>query len=75
MRTGAWLVLEAKTKGFVPNRLVFDSSGNSVGIPVADFVEGMMVYDITNKCLKVYTSTDNGSTYSWKCMTTQACPD
>ncbi|WP_426482957.1 beta strand repeat-containing protein [Chryseobacterium sp. R2ACT005] len=75
IRSGAWLVLEAKTKGFVPNRLAFDASGNPVGIPAANFVEGMMVYDTTTKCLKVYTSTDGGTTFSWQCMNTQTCPD
>ncbi|KAB1228616.1 GEVED domain-containing protein [Chryseobacterium viscerum] len=75
VRKGAWLVLESKTKGFVTNRVAFDGSGNPVGIPAASFVEGMMVYDITNNCLKVYTSTDGGSTFSWQCFNTQACPD
>ncbi|MGU3376976.1 beta strand repeat-containing protein [Chryseobacterium sp. M5A1_1a] len=75
VRKGAWMVLESKTKGFVVNRLTFDGSGNPVGILPADFVEGMMVYDTTNNCLKVYTSTDGGSTFGWQCMSTQACPD
>jgi hypothetical protein len=75
VRKGGWLVLEAKTKGFVPNRVSFDSSGNPVGILPVNFVEGMMVYDTTNKCLKMYTSTDNGTTFSWKCITTQTCPN
>ncbi|WP_415326897.1 beta strand repeat-containing protein [Chryseobacterium sp. MMS23-Vi53] len=74
-RTGAWLVLEAKTKGFVINRMAFNASGNPVGITPANFVEGMLVYDITNKCLKMYTSQDGGTTFGWYCMTTQACPD
>ena len=75
VRRGAWMVMESKTKGFVVNRTAFDSSGNPVGIPTVDFVEGMMVYDTTNNCLKVYTSTDNGTTFSWQCMDTQSCPD
>jgi hypothetical protein len=74
-RTGAWLVLEARTKGFVVNRMEFNSSGNPVGIPVADFVEGMLVYDTTNKCLKMYTTQNGGSTFGWFCISTQACPD
>ncbi|WP_294249867.1 discoidin domain-containing protein [uncultured Chryseobacterium sp.] len=75
VRKGAWTALEAKTKGFVVNRVAFDSSGNPVGIPPANFIEGMMVYDTTNNCLKVYTTTDNGTTFGWSCMTTQTCPD
>ncbi|MGC5744038.1 hypothetical protein [Chryseobacterium sp. NFX27] len=74
-RTGAWLVLEARTKGFVVNRMEFNSSGNPVGIPVVDFVEGMLVYDTTNKCLKMYTTQNGGSTFAWFCISTQACPD
>ncbi len=79
VRKGAWMVLEAKTKGFVPNRVKFNSSN----IPVADDgttpvitspVEGMMVYDTTNKCMKIYTSTD-GVNFAWYCVTTQTCPD
>ncbi|MFP3681486.1 hypothetical protein SB725_30870, partial [Pseudomonas sp. SIMBA_041] len=69
------LVLEARTKGFVLNRVAFDASGNPIGIPASNFVEGMMVYDVTNKCLKLYTSTDGGNTFNWKCLTSQTCPD
>lgn len=75
VRTGAWLVLESKTKGFVLNRLPFDSNGNPIGIPEAHFVEGMMVYDTTNHCLKVYTSADAGVTYKWFEMGVQGCPE
>ena len=74
IRTGAWLVLESKTKGFVPNRVAF-SGGNPVGIAPVNFVEGMLVYDTTNKCLKMYTSQDNGVTFGWYCLNTQTCPD
>jgi hypothetical protein len=74
IRTGAWLVLESKTKGFVPNRVAF-SGANPVGIAPANFVEGMLVYDTTNKCLKMYTSQDNGFSFGWYCLTTQTCPD
>lgn len=74
VRKGGWLVLESKTKGFVVNRMAFDGAGNPVGIPASDFVEGMMVYDTTNNCLKMYTSTD-GTTYAWFCVNTQTCPD
>lgn len=73
-RKGGWLALESKTKGFVPNRVAF-SGGNPVGIAPANFVEGMMVYDMTNKCMKMYTSTDGGTNYAWYCISTQTCPD
>lgn len=74
VRKGGWLALESKTKAFVPNRVAF-SGGNPVGIAPANFVEGMMVYDTTNKCMKMYTSTDDGVTFGWNCISTQTCPD
>lgn len=75
VRKGAWTALEAKTKGMVINRVAFDNTGNPVGIASANFVEGMMAYDTTNNCLKVYTTKDNGTTYGWYCMENQTCPD
>ena len=69
--------MEAKTKGFVLNRVRFNASNQPVAAdgstPVITApVEGMMVYDITNNCLKVYTTTD-GVSFAWYCMETQAC--
>ena len=75
VRKGGHIALESKTKAFVPNRVAFDGTGNPVGIPASDFVEGMTVYDTINKCLKMYTSKDNGTSYGWYCITTQTCPD
>ncbi|MFC4687482.1 hypothetical protein ACFO4P_11110 [Epilithonimonas pallida] len=74
-RKGGHIALEAKTKAFVPNRVGFDASGNPVGIATVNFVEGMMVYDTTNKCMKMYTSQDGGTTFGWYCIATQTCPD
>ena len=68
VRKGAWTVLESKTKGFVVNRVP-----TTAAIPNA--VEGMMVYDEEADCLKIYTSTDNGATFGWKCYNVQGCPD
>lgn len=75
VRKGGWIALEAKTKGFVLNRVPFNASGNPIGISSADFVEGMTVYDTTNSCLKLYTTKDNGATYGWHCINIQTCPD
>ncbi len=80
VRQSAWTVLEAKTKGFVINRVKFNASNlpvadDGVTRVIMDPVEGMLVYDTINHCLKMYTSTDNGSTYGWYCLTNQACPD
>ena len=80
VRQSAWTVLESKTKGFVINRVQFNSNNEPVAsdgtsLVITSPVEGMMVYDTTNNCLKVYTSKDAGNTYAWYCMTTQTCPE
>lgn len=75
VRKGGWIALEAKTKGFVPNRVAFDASGNPVGIPAVNFVEGMMIYDTTNKCMKMYTLKEGDASMAWHCISTQTCPD
>lgn len=74
-RKGGWIALESKTKAFVPNRLAFNISGNPIGITADNFIEGMMVYDITNKCMKIYTLKDGDTTMAWHCLSTQTCPD
>jgi hypothetical protein len=82
IRKGGWIALESKTKGMVINRVAFSDADSNpstpdlpIGISSTDFVEGMMVYDTTNHCLKTYTSTDGGSSYAWYCLSTQTCPD
>lgn len=75
IRKGGWLALESQTKGFVPNRVEFNALGNPIGIPPANFVEGMMVFDTISKCMKMYTSMDGGATYAWYCLSTQTCTD
>lgn len=59
----AILYLESKTKGFVPTRMT-DIEINNLVSPIA----GMLVYDTTNKCMKLY----NGKI--WSCIV-QSCPD
>ncbi|MBD8080919.1 hypothetical protein [Chryseobacterium caseinilyticum] len=69
-RKGAWTVLEAKTKGFVPNRLTQTQISQ---IPTANLVEGMMVYNISADCLQIYIGC---SSAGWKCLSEQqSCPD
>lgn len=65
-RKGGHTALESSTKGFVINRLTLAQIS---AIPTENLVEGMMVYDITNDCLKIYNGTE------WKCFTDQTCPD
>lgn len=68
IRKGGWMALEAKTKGFVPNRLTIEQIN---AIPAVNLAEGMMVYNITSDCL--YINTD-GTAAGWKCFNTQTCP-
>ncbi|MFN1215580.1 hypothetical protein ACKW6Q_01225 [Chryseobacterium kwangjuense] len=68
IRKGGWMAVEAKTKGFVPNRLTIEQIN---AIPAANLAEGMMVYNITSDCL--YINTD-GTAAGWKCFNTQTCP-
>lgn len=69
VRKGAWTVLEAKTKGFVVNRL---TDAQIAAIPSADLREGMMVYNINQDCLQINI---DGTATGWKCFNTQTCPD
>ena len=62
VRQSAWTVLEAKTKGFVVNRVANPATD------ITNPVEGMMVFDTTAQCLKIYNGT------VWSCYTTPACP-
>ncbi len=80
VKQSAWSVLESKTKGFVINRVKFNPSNKPVAdngstLVITTPIEGMMVYDTTNNCLKLYTSIDNGVSYDWYCLETQTCPD
>lgn len=68
IRKGAWTALEAKTKGFVINRIATTANVENIANPV----EGMTVYDEEADCLKINT---DGTTSGWKCFNTQACPD
>jgi hypothetical protein len=69
VRKGAWTALEAKTKGFVINRL---TNAQISAISSADLVEGMMVYNISQDCLQINI---DGTAAGWKCFNTQTCPD
>lgn len=69
VRKGAWTVLEAKTKGFVVNRL---TDAQIAAIPSTDLREGMMVYNIDQDCLQINI---DGTATGWKCFNTQTCPD
>jgi hypothetical protein len=63
VRKSGHVALESNTKGFVITRM---SSTEISSIPVPQ--EGMMVYDKTAKCLKIY------SDGAWSCFSNPACP-
>ncbi|SDF23804.1 DUF6923 family protein [Epilithonimonas hungarica] len=68
IRKGAWIALEAKTKGLVINRL---TSAQISAIPATNIIEGMIVYNITLNCLQVNTT---GTSAGWTCLNTPTCP-
>lgn len=61
-RQSAWLVLEAKAKGFVPNRL---TNLEVAAIPAEDLVSGMMIYNIDEDCLQINI---DATLQGWKCI-------
>ncbi len=63
VRKSGHIALESNTKGFVITRM---SSTEISSIPAPQ--EGMMVYDKTAKCLKIY------SDGVWSCFSNPACP-
>ncbi|MFC6268938.1 hypothetical protein [Frigoriflavimonas asaccharolytica] len=63
VRKSAHTALESNTKGFVITRIAKINLVN-----ITDPEEGMMVYDTTDKCLKIF----NGA--AWSCFTNPACP-
>lgn len=63
IRNSAHLVLESNTKGLVLTRIPKNSLGN-----ITNPAEGMIVYDLTDKCLKVYADG------TWNCFSTPSCP-
>ncbi len=67
VREGAWIALEAKTKGFVPNRL---NNAQIAAIPSNNLVSGMMVYNTDEDCLQINV---DGTSTGWKCFNVQSC--
>lgn len=67
VRNGGWTALEAKTKGFVINRITSTALVEAIANPVT----GMMVFDEEADCLKINI---NGTVTGWRCFNNQACP-
>lgn len=63
VRKSGFVALESNSRGFVITRIDKANLGN-----IASPQEGMMVYDNTDKCLKIY------SDGAWKCFSQIACP-
>lgn len=65
VRKGGYLALESNKKPFVITR---SSTANLANI--TNPVEGMMVYDTTENCLKIYVNAAIG----WRCYNKKTCP-
>lgn len=65
VRKGGFLALESNKKPFIPTRHTTAGLAN-----ITNPVEGMLVYDTTENCLKVYVN----STIGWKCYNKKTCP-
>jgi len=65
VRNGGYLALESNTKPFIPTRVT--TAGLAA---ITNPVEGMMVYDTTVNCLKIYVSSSIG----WRCYNRKSCP-
>lgn len=65
VRKGGFLALESNRKAFVPTRVSTAGLAN-----ITNPVEGMMVYDTTENCLKVYVNSSIG----WRCFNRKTCP-
>ena len=63
IRNAGFIALESNSKGFVITRIPTANLGN-----ISNPQEGMMVYDTTEKCLKIYADAQ------WKCFDTPGCP-
>lgn len=73
VRKSGHIALESNTKGFVITRLSTVEIEGQTSPPVispkiTDPQEGMLIYDTTAKCLKIY------SDGQWSCFSTPACP-
>ena len=63
-----FLAMESKNKGFVITRVQHVSQTPQPGDAIAEPKEGMLLYDIQDKCVKLYNGTE------WKCLE-RSCND
>lgn len=64
---GAYTAIDAKTKGFVINRLTSTQVNDITA--AGNAVKGMAVYDTTLNCLRIYDGN------AWNCYNKQTCDD
>lgn len=73
VRKGGHIALESNNQGFVLTRMTKvqiegQTTPSEILPSIANPQEGMMVFDTTDKCLKIY------SDGAWRCFERQACP-
>lgn len=69
-RNSAFTALESNTRGFVITRMATSALSN-----ITAPQDGMMVYDTTENCLKIYTVNESAPANSaWKCYSVPSCP-
>lgn len=70
VRNSGFTVIESNNKGFVPTRMSkIDIEGDASNpSEITNPEEGMMIYDTTDQCLKIYDGTQ------WGCFSTPSCP-
>lgn len=79
LRQSGHTVLESNSKGLVITRMTtVEIQGDATATPavaakITNPIVGMMVYDTTAQCLKIYTG--SAATEGWKCFNTAGCPD
>ncbi len=69
LRKGGHIALESNHQGFVPTRMATAELTN-----ITNPQDGMMVYDTTAKCLKIFVKNNADATGAWHCFQNPACP-
>lgn len=67
LREGGHIAIESQTLGFVINRV---SNTSAIAIPV----EGMIIFDLSDGKLKIYTLKTGDTASAWHVFSTPACP-
>ncbi|WP_124640955.1 DUF6923 family protein [Amniculibacterium aquaticum] len=69
VRKGGHIALESNKQGFVPTRMATADLAN-----ITNPQDGMIIYDTTAKCLKIFVKNNADAVGSWNCFSTPACP-